>query len=83
MAAANIYLEIIRNILFLRNTDESEVQARLDRMLRDLTARGMDVYVRDWESFRKVAQTQTLRLFDRSAWSKRGTSDEEEFEWAY
>jgi len=83
MAAANIYLEIIRNILFLRNTDESEVQARLDRMLRDLTARGMDVYVRDWESFRKVAQTQTLRLFDRSAWSKRGTSDEEEFEWTY
>jgi molecular chaperone HtpG len=83
MAAANIYLEIIRNILFLRNTDESEVQARLDRMLRDLTARGMDVYVRDWESFRKVAQTQTLRLFDPSAWSKRGTSDEEEFEWTY
>jgi hypothetical protein len=45
IAATYIYLEMIRGILFLRNADETEIQARLDQMFRDVAARGVDVYL--------------------------------------
>jgi len=75
--APSFNLGLVRNLLSNRNTEEMEVEARLDQMLRDLAARGLDAYIMDWKDFIAAAQKSSFRLFDPSAWSRRGEEDDE------
>ena len=77
LSQAFIYLTLIRNLLSHRNTEEIELDTRLDQMLRDLAARGLDAYVKDWNGFVTAAQNSSFRLFDPAAWSRRAEEDDD------
>lgn len=59
--------------------DNAEIRARLDQMVRQLVAQGLDAYVQDWERFSEAAQNTPFRLFDPFAWSGSRRQDEDEF----
>lgn len=76
LAEAYIYLCSMQSLLiFERGMEKGEVLARLEQMLRDLAAKGLDRYVPDWSRFTGLAQSSSFSLFDPLAWSSRGAGN--------